>query len=141
MDEKTVQKLLQPYGRETPPFSLDGLEAYARVVGIHDSCTLRVTLPIASEQFHQFSVRLDGFETRELKSSEVENDLEKRRARDKLFELIVGHKPLSGFADFFDSRIVVVRLVCGKFDSHGHLRAQLYSFRDTTRSVNQMMMS
>ena len=71
----TENKLIEnfeKYDISTPYFSLQDVNTYGRLVDIYDGDTVKVILPVMDRYF-KFDVRLNGIDTCEIKSHNIEN--------------------------------------------------------------------
>jgi endonuclease YncB( thermonuclease family) len=59
---------LKEHGIETPLWTLNGIETYARVVDIYDGDTIQIVIPVYDSYF-RFHARLLGIDSCEMKSS------------------------------------------------------------------------
>ena len=121
---ETLESAFQQHGIKTPPFSLNGLQTYARVVSINNDGTIEAVIPICLTYF-RFTVRIKGVQVRELDKTE----------RKRLFDVFVGGEGSFDDPPFLEKQVILARLVCGKFDSHGRLMATAFSKHDFYRAV------
>jgi len=118
----------------TPYFKLTGTNTYARLVDIHDGDTIKVVIPLFNN-FYKFNVRLNGIDTCELKSHNMENKNKAIQARNKICELINEKwKNKKEFKldtqkeikEYLNSFVCLVYIKCYDFDKYGRLLADVY---------------
>jgi micrococcal nuclease len=94
---------------EAPPFSLNGLMVPARIVSVYDGDTFHCIFEF-NGKFYNWTCRLDGIDTPEMRSKNPKEKEHAILARDKLRELILG-------------KVVTVKL--GEFDKYGRVLANI----------------
>lgn len=134
----------RPYGlRTTKALTLEGLDALARVVSIHDGDTLTAVVPFMGG-YYKYSVRVKGVDTCELRSLAPRNRLLAVKARDRLGMLVYSGGQCAQDAgtllevtnDMLDRDVKLVRLACGPFDKYGRLLAEVLSPNPLSASVS-----
>ena len=97
MDRAQAAALLESASMSTPTFTFDGLESWARVVDVIDGDTIHVVLPNLSNHttttLHKISLRLEGMDTCEIKSKDIDSKEKALRARLRLLELCTRSQP------------------------------------------------
>lgn len=117
------------HGIKTPRFTLNGLETYGRLVDIIDGDSLSIILPIYNSYF-KFNVRLNGIDTSELHSNNIELKHFAENAKNELVKLVIDKKDLTKHKvqEVLENEIVVVLVKCLEFDKYGRLLADVYCF-------------
>ena len=115
----------------TPVLSLEGYYSVAKVVSVYDGDTCRVVIPFKGE-FYKWNVRLDGYDTPEMRPSRSKpnRDIEiaaAKAAKRYLMSLVM------------ESPNQIVYIKCKDFDKYGRLLASIYIHPEDTVSVNEMM--
>lgn len=121
------------YDVSTPFFDMNGINTYGRVVDIHDGDTMKIILPLMNKHY-KFNVRLNGIDTCEIKSHNVENKNKALQARNKICHLIqekwnYDKKDINTqkeIKEFLNSFVCIVFVKCFKFDKYGRLLADIY---------------
>jgi endonuclease YncB( thermonuclease family) len=111
-----------------PPFNLNGLEDWAKIVNVYDGDTFRATVFI-DNRIRKYTFRSLGYDSPEMKPLKTlpNRDSHKERAikaRDYLRSLILDK---------------VVFLRCSKNDKYGRVLANVYLDKKDTKSINQLM--
>jgi endonuclease YncB( thermonuclease family) len=132
------------FGRDTPEFSLDGIQTYGRVVDIYDGDTMKVVISLFGN-FYKFNVRLAGIDTCEIKSKNEQAKLLALRAHDKLVRLCLrdvytANQTKKGLADTLNSDVYSVWLQCYKFDKFGRLLCDVYDNQSSLQSFSSIML-
>lgn len=115
----------------TPLLSLDGYYSVAKVVSVYDGDTCRVVIPF-NDKFYKWNVRLDGYDTPEMRPSRSKPNREQeimaaKEAKKFLISLVMAEP----------NQIVYIK--CKNFDKYGRLLASIYIEPNDTVSVNDMM--
>jgi micrococcal nuclease len=105
-------KLLETISIKTAKFTLNGYKAYAKCVYVYDGDTVHIVFkqPHSTECF-KWIIRMNGIDTPEMKSKNVNEKQAAVAARDFLSNLIL-------------DKIIIVE--CGDFDKYGRLLGELY---------------
>ncbi len=127
-------------------FTLDGQEAEAKVVSVHDGDTCDVVFKLHRRK-EQFVCRLKSYDAPELKERP-----KGQLARNYLAYLVMGgDRTMDGFSDskkkwtkedlqtMLDASKNLVYAVFGKFDSFGRALVTLYPTYSKGTSINAMM--
>jgi endonuclease YncB( thermonuclease family) len=133
-------------GIVVPPFSIEGLEAYARVLDIYDGDTIQVALNVGG-RCNRYNVRMQGIDTCEMKSK---NDMIKKRsikARNTLLSLITGDDTIDLYENFkrqsirdrLKKDVYLVYLECGQFEKYGRLLAHISLTEDSTMTLANIL--
>ena len=118
------QRLARTTLDSVPKFSFDGQVKYCKVVKVYDGDTITVNM-IVNNKLAQFNVRLLGYDTPEIRTSNKEEKDRATVCRDFL-------------ADILLDRIVTIH--CAKFDAFGRLLATVFIDRHDKVSVNDRML-
>lgn len=117
-----------PYTNEnTPEFSLQGHQTYARVVNIYDGDTMTCVIPYLGA-FFKFSVRLGGIDTCEMRSKHPINKELAYKARNRIISLVTRGRMTptenttkTDIEMFLNSQVFLVHLTCQKSDKYGRI--------------------
>lgn len=104
-------------------FSFDGLRVIAKVVDVYDGDSI-TTIFKFNGKYQKFKIRMDGYDSPEVRSSDAIEKEYGYRARDFLRNLISGK---------------LVRLSCGKSDKYGRILGTVYTLSGV--HVNEFMVS
>jgi endonuclease YncB( thermonuclease family) len=132
MDIEKYLKEFEQYGRDTPTFSLNGIQTYARVCDVYDGDSLHVVIPLF-DTYYRFPLRLSGVDTCELRSA---NDTLVKlavKARNRVIQWI--SKALTWeieslqsrkeIQQFFESKVHLIWIDCLDFDKFGRVLANV----------------
>ena len=142
----------------TKPFSLKGIECFARVVHIHDGDTLTAIIPLLND-FYKFSIRLAGIDTCEIKSPNEKNQTLALKARDRLIDLIKTTNKETKEEDedekqqhekeeeeeeedikpYLLQHIELVFLSCQDFDKYGRVLAHVKKNKDDSQTFSEIL--
>jgi endonuclease YncB( thermonuclease family) len=115
----------------TPLLSLEGYFSAAKVVSVYDGDTCRVVIPFKGE-FYKWNVRLDGYDTPEMRPSRSKPNRDAEIAAAK-----AAKKYLISLVMESPNQIVYIK--CNDFDKYGRLLASIYIHPEDNVSVNEMM--
>ena len=115
----------------TPTLSLDGYFTIAKVVSVYDGDTCRVVIPY-KEDFYKWNVRLDGYDTPEMRPSKSKPNRDKEIEAAKEAKKFLISKVMST-----PEQLIFIK--CKKFDKYGRLLADIYLNMNDTISVNDLM--
>lgn len=135
----------------TKPFSLKGIECFARVVHIHDGDTLTAIIPLMNN-FYKFSIRLAGIDTCEMKSPNQKNQTLALKARDRLINLIKTTTKVTkekeeekedekqqDIKPYLLRNIELVYLSCQDFDKYGRVLAHVKKNKDDSQTFSEIL--
>lgn len=130
----------------TKPFSLKGIEGFARVVHIHDGDTFTAIIPLLDD-FYKFSIRLAWIDTCEIKSSNKENQKLATKARDRLINLVKTkkeddkkqHEEEEDIKPYLLRNIELVYLSCQEFDKYGRVLANVKKTDTDTETFSEIL--
>jgi endonuclease YncB( thermonuclease family) len=117
-----------PYDHTTPEFSLEGLEAWCRLVDVHDGDTLTVVAEFLPGHFGKFHLRLLGIDTAEMTADAPAVKAKALAARDRVMQLCTGCTDCRSPADIraaLTKQVVMVRVRCGRNDKYGRTLADV----------------
>ena len=126
----------------TETFSLKNTEFYARVVQIYDGDTITAVIPLFGN-FYKFSIRLNGIDTCEIKSTNKTNRDMSIDARNRLVELITDNK----YQESVDIKknllenIFLVYLRCDNFDKYGRILATVSKNKDDKVTFSDILIN
>jgi len=115
----------------TPTLSLDGYFTIAKVVSVYDGDTCRVVIPY-KDDFYKWNVRLDGYDTPEMRPSKSKPNRDKEIEAAKEAKKFLISKVMST-----PEQLIFIK--CKNFDKYGRLLADIYLNMKDTISVNDLM--
>lgn len=132
----------------TAEFGLQGVDAEARVVSVHDGDTLKVLLPIpwAGGIVKRVTLRLLGVDTPEIRTLDLAEKGLANRARDRVLswlapDLFGGRRshPLTDaeVEAVFRAHVVLARVQCGDADKYGRCLATV---RNDAGCINDILL-
>lgn len=140
-----IRTAFQPFGFNTPEWSLQGQQLYGRIVDIYDGDTVTVVIPVQCS-YYKYQARLEGIDTCEMKSTDVENKKNAIKARNRLMQLCGIEcgldTPLTrkDIRALLDKQVVLVFVTCGAFDKYGRLLVSLSKDKGT-QSFSQILLN
>ena len=136
---------LKKCGMETPTFSLDGINTYAKVVSVIDGDTVVLIIPVLNTYF-KFNCRLSNIDTCEIHSSNEKVKEFGIKAKYRLIELISKKKlnleddvSKKDIQQIFHTDCFLVYVKCYDFDKYGRLLLDLYLEKDE-KSVSDILL-
>jgi endonuclease YncB( thermonuclease family) len=127
---EAARAMLASHGDETPEFSLDGTQVWARVVDIHDGDTLKVTACVLGLT-RKFTLRLAGIDAPEVWTHDAAEKAAGLVSRDYVVKRL-------GFAPG-DACVCIVQVNFHGFDKYGRVLSDVYP-PGKTESLSQEMM-
>ena len=132
-----LKKEFLKYGKDTPEFSLKGLQTYARLIDIHDGDTMKLIIKYKNE-FLKFTVRIDGIDTCEINS---DNDKLKEKAieaRNKVMKTICSKDFTKDITkkeikNMLENEVYLVKIECDEFDKYGRLLCNVYTVNEENK--------
>ena len=115
----------------TPSLSLDGYYSIAKVVSVYDGDTCRVVIPYKND-FYKWNVRLDGYDTPEMRPSKNKPNRDKEIAAAKEAKKYL-------ISQVMNTPDQLIFIKCKKFDKYGRLLADIFQNMSDTVSVNDLM--
>jgi|Laugrespbdmm15sd_2_1035082.scaffolds.fasta_scaffold00147_10 endonuclease YncB( thermonuclease family) len=151
MEQMEQMEQLKKYDISTPFFSLQNINTYGRLVDIYDGDTMKIILPVMGTYF-KFNVRLNGIDTCEIKSHNIENKNKAIKARNRICEMIETihgnyadakletHKEIK---EYLNSITCIIFVKCYKFDKYGRLLVDIYIDHETVncKSISEILLS
>jgi endonuclease YncB( thermonuclease family) len=139
IDTDVIEVLKASKKEDCPCMDLEGVRTIGKMVDIYDGDTGNLLL-VWQGRIHQFRVRLNGYDSPEMKPPKnCENRevkiLEAHVARDMLWALCTSRPTSRERGVLHDS---LLRVQCGRFDKYGRLLVTLYDDFDDV-SINQKM--
>lgn len=133
-------------GTIVPPFSIEGLEAYARVLDIYDGDTIQVALNVGG-RCNKYNVRMQGIDTCEMKSKNTMIKQRSIKARNTLLSLITGDDTIDLYENFqrksirdrLKKDVYLVYLECGPFEKYGRLLAHVSLTKESTETLANIL--
>lgn len=136
---------LKKCSMETPTFSLDGINTYAKVVSVIDGDTIVLIIPVLNTYF-KFNCRLSNIDTCEIHSSNEKVKEFGIKAKYRLIELISKKKlnleddvSKKDIQQIFHTDCFLVYVKCYDFDKYGRLLLDLYLEKDE-KSVSDILL-
>lgn len=148
--EKAIANFVK-YSIDTPPLSLQGMATWCRVIDIYDGDTLTILLPFHNI-VNKFSVRLNGIDTCEIKSTTEANKAIAVFARNRLVELIIGssigstnqltisQSTRKDIRNILKDDVYVMWVECGGMDKYGRVLVDLYQSPEKRESVSSILL-
>lgn len=134
------------FNNDTPIFTMNGMNTYARVVNVIDGDTLSLVIPLFDKYF-KFSVRIYGIDTCEIHSNDVEIKDKGLKAKYRVIEMLskkdikdvlcISRKQI---IDLFNNNMSIVWIECLDFDKYGRLLANVF-FDNKTKSIAEILVS
>jgi len=119
MAEQATDPLTEE-GAVFPHWSLKGVKCNCKVTGVYDGDTITIALPVG-DKYYRFKTRLEGINTPEIRTRDIDEKLEGLETRDWLRTQILDE---------------IVWVECGAFDKYGRLLATIYREEGAEMSVN-----
>lgn len=128
----------------TPYFSLNNTQTYARLVDIHDGDTITVIIPIFNHPF-KFHLRLSGIDTCEINSKQPELKLKALQARNRLLQLatnniINSYTNKKEIIQELDNKVYLLWIECLDFDKYGRVLANVYTSQDKQSCLSTILL-
>ena len=120
--KKVAKKI--PVGKVIPEFTLMGNRMWGRCISVYDGDTLHAGFLVKKHPF-QFTIRLNGIDTPEMRTKNLKEKDMAIAARDHLRSLILDK---------------VVYFMIHDFDKYGRLLADIYITDKESKSVTDMML-
>jgi len=133
--------------QKTPLFSFEGYpEFFSKVLDVYDGDTITIVF-IVQDQCFKMNCRLNGIDTPEMKSNNLQSKKTAIRARNQLIEWISGKRfddedcqiKRKTIQTFFGENNFTVWVKCGPFDKYGRVLVDIWSSDDKTKHLNAMM--
>jgi len=113
----------------TPYFSLNGNKYLAKIVNVIDGDTIVVIISLFNN-FYKFNVRLNGIDTCETRSDNLEIKNLGLKAKYRVIEIITEKKykdlDKKAIINIFKNNNYLVNILCYEFDKYGRLLADVY---------------
>jgi endonuclease YncB( thermonuclease family) len=150
--ESELFEQFKNYDISTPHFSLNGTNTYGRLVDIYDGDTVKIVLPLFESNYFKFDVRLNGIDTCEIKSHNLENKEKGVKAKKRVCDMVeeiygnyvnVKLETQKEIKDYLKSIVCIVFVKCYNFDKYGRLLADVYiDYNSLTRkSISEILLS
>lgn len=129
----------------TPHFSLNNTQTYARLVDIHDGDTITVIIPIFNHPF-KFHLRLAGIDTCEINSKQPDLKLKALQARNRLLQLatnntITVYTNKKDIIQELDNHLYTLWIECLDFDKYGRVLANVYISHDKQICISTTLLN
>jgi endonuclease YncB( thermonuclease family) len=145
--------LFAPYSKSnTPMFSLNGVNCWGRLVGVHDGDSITVVMNEVTcndRSFFKYNLRLNGINAPELRSSDPVVRLAAVRSRNRLLEILTagdvrvadGATGTQIDAALNDAgKVYTVWVKCLENEKYGRTLAEVYAQQGRDVSANTMML-
>jgi endonuclease YncB( thermonuclease family) len=135
-----MEKTFYSFDIDTPSFSLNGLNSYARIVNIIDGDTVSLVIPIFNNYF-KFNIRIKGIDTCEIHSSDPLIKEHGIKAKQKVCDIILKKKldNKKDIIEYLKNNIILVWIECLEFDKYGRLLAEIYT-KDKTQIISKCLL-
>lgn len=139
----------------TPFFSLDNYNCWARLVNVHDGDTITVIIEYPSNTFCKYNIRLDGIDTAEISSRDPVTKQKAIIARNLLIQfstcndievpanlinILSTPSTRNQIISMLEKKVYLVFLKCKKMDKYGRVLADVYAADDMNTSLNSMIL-
>lgn len=134
------------FNNDTPIFTMNGMNTFARVVNVIDGDTLSLVIPLFDKYF-KFNVRINGIDTCEVHSNDTEIKDKGLKAKYRVIEMLskkdikdvlcISRKQI---IEIFNSNICLVWIECLDFDKYGRLLGNVF-FDNKTKSIADILVS
>lgn len=139
-----MENELKYFNYDTPYFSLNGINTFARVVNVIDGDTISLILPLFDKYF-KFHVRINGIDTCEVHSDDKEIKDKGLKAKYRVIELL-SKKDIKDILcitrkqiiELFNNFVCVIWVECLEFDKYGRLLANVF-INDKTKSIANIL--
>jgi len=138
----------------TPFFSLNNYNCWARLINVHDGDTITAIIEYPTNTFCKYNIRLDGIDTYEMTSHDIETKAKAILARNLLIESATCNdiqlNPLENIKitrnkiiEMLEKKVYLVFLKCKTMDKYGRVLADVYAPNnlDENNSLNNMMLN
>lgn len=132
----------------TPYFSLNNQNFFARLVNVHDGDTVTVIIEYPINTFFKYNVRLDGIDTSEMTSHDQNQKEKAIIARNFVIKMATqieldthSKYTRNGIIKLLNQKVYLVYIKCKTMDKYGRVLAELYSTDDLERSINQKILN
>jgi endonuclease YncB( thermonuclease family) len=134
------------FNNDTPIFTMNGMKTFARVVNVIDGDTLSLVIPLFDKYF-KFNVRINGIDTCEVHSNDVEIKDKGLKAKYRVVEMLskkdikdilcISRKQI---IELFNTNISIVWIECLDFDKYGRLLGNVF-FDNKTKNIADILVS
>jgi len=134
------------FNNDTPIFTMNGMNTFARVVNVIDGDTLSLVIPLFDKYF-KFNVRIYGIDTCEIHSNDTEIKDKGLKAKYRVIEMLskkdikdvlcISRKQI---IDLFNANICIVWIECLDFDKYGRLLGNVF-FDNKTKNIADILVS
>ena len=134
------------FNNDTPIFTMNGMNTFARVVNVIDGDTLSLVIPLFDKYF-KFNVRINGIDTCEVHSNDVEIKDKGLKAKYRVIEMLskkdikdvlcISRKQI---IELFNTNISIVWIECLDFDKYGRLLGNVF-FDNKTKNIADILIS
>lgn len=129
---------------DTPSFSLDGTNTYAKVISVKDGDTIVLAIPFL-HTFFKFDCRLNNIDTCEIHSSNMKLKEKGLQAKCRVIELLskqTVEQTLSkkDIQNIFDINCCIVWIKCYDFDKYGRLLIDVYLNENEKKCVSDILL-
>ena len=130
---------------DTPNFSLNGINTYAKVVNIIDGDTAVLIIPVLHTYF-KFNCRLNNIDTCEVHSSNNKIKELGIKAKYRLIELISEKKlnytndvSKKDIQNIFNTKCFLVYIKCYDFDKYGRILVDIFLTENEKKTISDIL--
>lgn len=129
-EERKADRLKELTYENTPEYTFNGKMFLAKVLDIYDGDTITITVKIDGE-YSRMNCRLNGIDTPELKSSDIEEKAAAKISRKHLMFLLTGKKigneiTRDEMKKLCGDTNAIVKVKCFEFDKYGRLLVEIW---------------
>ena len=134
------------YDIHTQPFTLNGQFIPCRLVDIIDGDSLVVILPVFNN-YYKYHIRINGIDTCEIKSHNIQNKNLALQARLEILCLITNEQHTdtsitrNDIKTSLNNQVYILYLDCKDFDKYGRLLADVYIDFNKNISISKHLLS
>jgi endonuclease YncB( thermonuclease family) len=134
----------------TPDFSFNGFNTYARLIDVYDGDTITCIFPLLStNQYYKFNIRLYGVDTTEIKNKDLQQKYNAFLARQHVLNYLSqpytncsldSDCPRQSIQQFLDEHVIIIWLKCYNYDKYGRILADAYPFNNQDHSISSSLL-
>jgi len=128
-------------------FSLNGTCTFCRIIDVLDGDTLTVIIPL-HDNYYKFSIRLNGIDTCEIKSKNMQIHNKGLEAKNYMINLLCNSNNINvcdytnfnkkELKEFFNQNFVIAYICCKEFDKFGRTLADVYLYSNDSNEKEQI---
>ena len=128
--------------KDIPPFSLENLETFCRLVDIYDGDTITCIIPIFNN-LYRFQIRLNGIDTPEIKTKIQNIKQDAICSKRRVIELTTSGKCQVYLKEelqkYLEDNSTILWIKCRQFDKYGRILCDVYSNKDDKYSISEIL--